>query len=92
MKACPRTLWRPICIGAIKAAAAQFLAEERRALGMAKTRDADILRALVFLDVLSIDRDNGRKYGRSFLDALLGFQPAAVSAGGEERGSSLILP
>jgi hypothetical protein len=78
--------------GAVQSAAAQFLAEERRALGMAKTRDADILRALVFLDVLSIDRNNGRKYGRSFLDALQGFQPAETSAGGEERGSSLILP
>ena len=59
---------------------------------MPKTRDADILRALVFLDVLAIDRDNGRKFGRSFLDALRGFQPAEDSAGGDESGSSLILP
>jgi hypothetical protein len=77
---------------AVKAAAAQYLTEERQAVGMAKTRDADILRALVFLDVLSIDRNNGRKYGRSFLDALQGFQPAEASAGREESGSSLILP
>jgi hypothetical protein len=77
---------------AMQAAAVQFLTEERRALGISKTRDADILRVLVFLDVFSIDRNNGRKYGRSFLDALLSFQPADASAGGEESGSSLILP
>jgi hypothetical protein len=77
---------------AMQAAATQFLTEERRALGMAKTRDADILRALVFLHVFSIDRNNGRKYARSFLDALLRFQPADASAGREESGSSLILP
>jgi hypothetical protein len=77
---------------AMQAAASRFLAEERRGLGMSKTRDSDILRSLVFLDVLSMDRNNGRKYGRSFLDALLKFQPADARADREESGSSLILP
>lgn len=77
----------------IKAASGEFLAEERQALGMPRTRDADILRALVFLHVYSIERNNGRKYGRSFLDALRPVQPpGGGSAGAEVSGSSLILP
>jgi len=77
---------------AMQAAAAQFLTEERQALGVAKTRDADVLRVLVFMDILSLDRSNGRRYGRSFLDALLRFQPAKASAGSDDMSSSLILP
>jgi hypothetical protein len=77
---------------ATQAAAAQFLTKERQALGISKTRDADVLRVLVFLDILALDRSNGRRYGRSFLDALLRFQPAEASAGGDDVGSSLILP
>ena len=59
---------------------------------MPKTRDADILGVLVFLDVLAVDRNNGRKCGRAFLDALLRFQLAEESAGVEETASPLILP
>ena len=77
---------------AMQAAVAQFLTKERQALGVSKTRDADVLRVLVFLDILALDRSNGRRYGRSFLDALLKFQPAEASAGGDDIGSSLILP
>jgi hypothetical protein len=77
---------------AVQQAAAGFLADEQKELGMPKTRDADILRALVFLEVLSIDRDNGRAFGRSFLDALAAFQPPAANAAGKDAGSSLILP
>ena len=60
----------------MQAAAAQFLTKERQAFGVSKTRDADVLRVLAFLDILALDRSNGRRYGRSFLDALLRFQPA----------------
>jgi hypothetical protein len=76
----------------MQAAAAQFLTKERQAFGVSKTRDADVLRVLVFLDILALDRSNGRRYGRSFLDALLRFQPAEASAGGVDIGSSLLLP
>jgi hypothetical protein len=75
----------------MQTAAAQFLTKEREALGVSKTRDADVLRVLVFLDIFSLDRSNGRRYGRSFLDALMRFQPAEASAG-DDIGSSLILP
>jgi hypothetical protein len=75
----------------LQAAAAQFLTKERQASGVSKTRDADIFRVLVFMDILALDRSNGRRYGRSFLDALMRLQPAGASAGGD-FGSSLILP
>lgn len=77
---------------AMQAAAAQFVTKERQALGVSKTRDADILRVLAFMDILALDRSNGRRYGRSFLDTLVRFQPDEASAGGDDIGSSLILP
>jgi hypothetical protein len=77
---------------ALQETGARYQAEERQELGMSQTSDADILRALVFLDVLSVDRNNGRTFGRSFLDALLKFHPDVESAEVEESGSSLILP
>jgi hypothetical protein len=77
---------------AIRGAAARYMEEERKALGLPKTRDADVLRAIVFLDVFALDRNNGRKYGRAFLDAIGHFQPPEGSAGGEPETPSLILP
>jgi hypothetical protein len=77
---------------ALQAAGERFRVEEQDALGMPKTRDGDILRALAFLDVFARDRDNGRRFGRSFLDALPKFQPPAEIATAEDTGSSLILP
>jgi hypothetical protein len=76
---------------AARVAAARYMDEERKAFGVSRCRDADVLRALVFLDVLSLDRNNGRRYGRSFLDAIGRLQPPAGSAGGP-TASSLILP
>jgi hypothetical protein len=69
-----------------------FLDEERTTRGMTKTRDSDVLAALVFLDVVALDRGNGRQFGRAFVDALLRFQAPAARAGGEDGGSSLVLP
>jgi hypothetical protein len=76
----------------VQAGAAKYLELEREALGMPKTRDGDVLRTLVFFAALAVDRDNERRYGRSFLDALGKFQAVEDSAGGDESGSSLILP
>ena len=39
---------------------------------MTKTRDADVLVVLAFLQRLEIDRNNGRKRGRTFIDVLVG--------------------
>lgn len=77
---------------AVRDAASRYMDEERKALGLPKTRDADVLRAVVFLDVFALDRNNGRKYGRSFLDAIGRLQPPEGSAGGEPEAPSLILP
>jgi len=49
---------------------------ERERLGITRTRDGDVLKILVFLQRLALDRNNGRPRGRAFLDALRGFYPA----------------
>jgi hypothetical protein len=77
----------------VKAAAEAFIQSERDALGLTHTRDSDIMKALVFLEIVSIDRDNGRRYGRAFMDALMNFQaPEASSSDGAPNRSSLLLP
>ena len=60
----------------IQAAAAEFRRAETERLGMSKTRDRDVLGLLVFLQRLEIDRNNGRKLGRRFIDFLRGQFPA----------------
>jgi hypothetical protein len=70
---------------------AQFRNDETKSLGISKTRDADILGLLVFLQRLELDRNNGRRRGRAFIDVLQSFYPEgnepAVTA-----ASPLILP
>jgi len=60
----------------IQAAAAEFRRAETERMGMSKTRDRDVLGLLVFLQRLEIDRNNGRKLGRRFIDFLRGQFPA----------------
>ena len=64
--------------------------QEQQQLGMTRTRDADVLGILVFLQHFELDRNNGRKRGRAFLDALRRFYSEAPTQ--PERGSSLVLP
>ena len=74
----------------IQNALAEFRRDEPRRLGMTRTRDADVLGILVYFQHFEIHRNNGRRRGRAFLDALRAFYPAAtVSA---DPASSLILP
>ena len=73
-------------------AVAEHRRQETESLGMSKTRDADILGALVFLQRLEYDRNNGRPRGRAFVDFLRTVFPmpdAEAAAGG---GSPLIIP
>ncbi len=70
----------------------KFKAAEFGALGLHQTRDADILRALVFLEIFYLAHVSGRKYGRSFLDALVRFQDDETSAVVEPPDSSIVLP
>jgi hypothetical protein len=68
-----------------------FREQERQRFGIAKTRDADVLGVLVFLQRIELDRNNGRRRGRAFLDAMRRFQqgPAEAPPPSESR---LILP
>ena len=70
-----------------------FRKGERDELGMARTRDADVLGMLVFLQRLELDRNNGRPRGRAFLDSLRGLLSDAEGAvQPSPRASSLIVP
>ena len=71
----------------------QFRTEETERTGMTRTRDADVLGVVVFLLRMAIDRDNGRKRGRGFLDFLYRhFAPADAPAGSAPSSSPLIVP
>jgi hypothetical protein len=53
-----------------------------QATGMVTLRDVEILGVLVFLEQIAIQRDNGRRRGRAFIDFLFtNFQPAPSEAG-----------
>jgi hypothetical protein len=63
--------------------------QETEGVGVARTRDADVLGTLVFFQRLELDRNNGRRRGRAFLDLLRAFY--AESSGGPEAGSRSLL-
>ena len=66
---------------AVEDAVAEFRQEETKRLGMSRTRDADLLGLLVFLERLEVDRNNGRPRGRAFLDLLRGLQSESTDGG-----------
>ncbi len=77
---------------AIASALEEFRKGETERLGMARTRDADVLRLLVLLQRAELTHANGRPRGRACLDSLrvpFGVEDAAVQSG---QASSLILP
>jgi hypothetical protein len=78
--------------GMVQKALAEYRQAEQRQLGMTKTRDADVLGLLVFLQHFELDRNNGRRRGRAFLDALLDFYSPPEPEPGPPPTSSLILP
>ncbi len=75
----------------VQAGAAEFRQAEQQRLGMSRTRDSDVLRVLAFLQRVELDRNNGRRRGRAFLDGLRGLYEEAPAPGGPAP-SSLILP
>jgi hypothetical protein len=75
---------------AVQGALAQYRSREQQQLGITKTRDADVLGLLVFLHHLALYRDNGRRRGRAFLDALREYQPAAPEASGSSPSSAIL--
>jgi hypothetical protein len=75
----------------IQSVLAEYRQAEQQQLGMTKTRDADVLALLVFLQHFELERNNGRRRGRAFLDSLLHFYSPARDEG-PPAPSSLILP
>jgi hypothetical protein len=73
-------------------AAAQFREGEKQETGISRTRDADVLAVLVFLQRLELSRNNGRRRGRAFVDALRQSYSGGAEAAPPPAGSSLILP
>jgi hypothetical protein len=76
---------------AVQNALAEFRQKEQQELGISRTRDTDILGALVFLQRVEIDRNNGRRRGRAFLDAMRTIY-AAPDVQPPPPPSSLVLP
>ena len=71
----------------------EFRRQETQHLGATRTRDADVLACLVFLQRLELDRNNGRPRGRAFLSAVMDFYGAGPSSDAPPaEPSSLILP
>ena len=75
---------------AVQDALAEYRTGEQRELGLTKTRDADVLGLLVFLQHFAISRENGKRRGRAFLDGLREFYPEEPEAS-DASASSIIL-
>lgn len=73
-------------------AVAEHRRRETESLGMSKTRDADVLGILVFLQRLEYDRNNGRARGRAFIDFLGSVFPLQETEAAAGEGSPLVLP
>jgi hypothetical protein len=77
---------------AIQRSAAEYREEEKKRLGITHTRDTDVLTMLVFLQHFELDRNNVRKRGRAFIQALGSFYLDYLPPESPEQGSSLVLP
>jgi hypothetical protein len=74
----------------IQDAVAELRRMESEERGVAHTRDKQVLGLLVFLQRLELDRNNGRRLGRAFIDFLRGF--FAPSREQRPAAPSLIVP
>ena len=82
----PESMYARSVYSGLRDAIQTFQQEEAQQFGFARTRDSDILVVLVFLYRVALDRDNGRKRGKAFLDFLRGHFTT------EEPEPSLIVP
>lgn len=76
----------------VQQASREFRSEEQRRLGITRTRDADVLALIVFLQRIELDRNNGKPRGRAFIDSLRGYYSNPGSALAPTTSSSLLLP
>ena len=74
----------------IQEAVAEFRRIEEEKMQITKTRDTDVLGVLAFLQRLEIDRNNGRKRGRAYLDFLRGQFPGAANQPDQRAGSLIV--
>ena len=81
-----------VIYSALQSAAREFRAEEHRRLGMTRTRDSHVLGMIVFLQRVEMDRNNGRRRGRAFIDSLRRFYSESSEPVAAPDRSSLILP
>ena len=72
----------------------EYREAEQKHVGFVRLRDADVLRALVFLVRMALGRTSGRSKSRAFCDFVVAQFPEKQSAltTHEEAGSSLIVP
>jgi len=70
----------------------EFRRAETEKMGMAHTRDSDVLTILVFLQRLEFDRQNGRRRGRAFLHYLHSLLEAEGVLPEKPPAPSLIVP
>ncbi len=75
----------------IQSAADEFRRIEKEQSQMTKTRDGDVLATLVFLQRLEIDRNNGRKRGRAYIDFLRSQFPENTGEPALDSAPSLIV-
>ena len=78
-----------ICAG-LQNRIAEMRRQESEGGGVTRTRDAQILGLLAFLQRLELDRNNGRRLGRAFVDFLRSFFD--VPGEKPEAAPSLIVP
>jgi hypothetical protein len=86
----PNSLLADSVYGAVQDGLAEYRNAEREELGLTKTRDADVLGLLVFLQHYALNRDNGRPRGRAFLDALRELHPPAPETSGSSPSSAIL--
>jgi hypothetical protein len=77
---------------AVQNAAREYRSEEQRRTGLTRTRDADVLRIVEFLQQVERSHNNGRKRGRAFLHSLAGHYAGVAGTAAPAERSSLILP
>ena len=72
----------------------EFREAERRHIGHTRLRDAEVLKALVFLMRLGLGRTSGRPKSRAFIDFLLAQFPENPSAvtGPAASASRIVIP
>jgi hypothetical protein len=86
----PQNAMAATVYAALQNAVAEVRRQESEQRGVPRTRDAQVLGLLVFLQRLELDRNNGRRLGRAFIDFMQDFfQPGPEQ---QTQTSSLILP